>query len=409
MPHRRVIPFAILAFAALRLSGQNGVASCSAAPTEARSLLLSGAATTNFTWSAPANPNGTDTVRYDLLRSATPAGFSTGYCLATGLTAPGGSDASPATAFFYLVRARNSCGGTLGFDSGGAPITGVNCIRGNGDYCGTNPDCVSGSCCTGLCRDTQNDPLFCGGCGNVCSSNGMATVTCGGGVCNGNCATNQGDCNADKLTDGCETSVTTADHCGGCTHVCPGYGQATADATCVDPSTSLCGLTCKGENYDVDNNPVNGCERFDGTPPGHTQGTAQSLPSQDCFDTSLGSFSQVIMSDARVHTNPTVTGFNAATGAAPDWWSVFANGGFACTNDFSVTLSTGGGGTSPCYTLTVITNLVTQSCLATGSSGCNVSHGSGAYGSSTVIFFKVEKTCSSATWEAVNYSVQFHL
>lgn len=412
MPYRRVIPFAILVvFAALRLTGQDAVDSCSLPPTEAQALTLSGAASTNFSWGAPANPGGTDTIRYDLLRSATASGFSSGYCLATGLTASGASDATaPPPAFFYLVRARNGCGGTLGFDSGGAPITGVNCIRGSGDYCSGNPDCVSGGCCTGLCRDTQNDPLYCGGCGNVCSSSGMATVTCGSGLCNGICATNQGDCNADKLTDGCETSVTTADRCGSCSNVCPGFGQATANVTCVDPPTSACGFTCKGENYDVNNNPADGCERFDGTPPNHTQGTAASRGSKPCDDAgSADNFSQVMMSDARVHTNPAITGFNSVTGAAPDWWSVNATGGTFCTNDFQVNFNTGGGGAAFCYTVTIITNLMTRSCSATGSGGCSISSGSGSYSDGTIIFFKIEKTCSSATREAVNYSVNYHL
>ncbi len=48
----------------------------------------------------------------------------------------------------------------------------------------------------------QTDKNNCGGCGNVCSANNIAAVSCSQGVCNGACNAGFADCNANKLTDG---------------------------------------------------------------------------------------------------------------------------------------------------------------------------------------------------------------
>jgi hypothetical protein len=257
--------------------------------------------------------------------------------------------------------------------------------------------------------DTQSNPQCCGGGTNICSTNGMATVTCASAVCNGTCAAGRGDCNGNKLTDGCETALTTADHCGGCATVCPGFGQSTGDASCTNSSTGQCGFTCRGENYDVNNNPADGCERSDTSPPGHTQALASASGSKDNSDT-LATFGQVILSDGRVHANPAIDGFNNNSGAAPDWWSVNATGGTFGINDYVVTFTTSGGSSAaPCYTITIITNSKTQSCATSGSGSCSINSGSGAYADGTTVFFKVEKTCTSATREAVTYSAQYHL
>jgi hypothetical protein len=256
--------------------------------------------------------------------------------------------------------------------------------------------------------DTQSNPQCCGGGTNICSTNGMATVTCGSGVCNGTCAAVRGDCNANKLTDGCESALNTADHCGGCGTVCPGIGQSTGDASCANPATAQCDFTCRGENYDLNNNAADGCEKADTPSSGHTQALASSIGDKDNSDT-FATFGQVILSDGRVHTNPAIDGFNSNTGAAPDWWSVNATGGTFGINDYAVTFTTSGGNpTTPCYSLTIITNIKTQSCATSGSGTCSINSGSGSYNAGTVLF-KVEKTCNSATREAVTYSVKYHL
>jgi uncharacterized repeat protein (TIGR01451 family) len=78
-------------------------------------------------WSAPAAPGGT-IVRYDLLRSASKSDFSSATCVASGVTATSGNDATvPSSVLYYLVRSRNACGGNLGASSGGVPRTGAAC------------------------------------------------------------------------------------------------------------------------------------------------------------------------------------------------------------------------------------------------------------------------------------------
>jgi hypothetical protein len=101
-----------------------------AIPSEARNLRLSkGPTTATFTWSAPTTP-GCQVPQYDLIRSVSPNGFPAGTCVASGLTGLSTTDAAapgPGSVFFYLVRAKDPCGGNLGTDSTGHPRTGIAC------------------------------------------------------------------------------------------------------------------------------------------------------------------------------------------------------------------------------------------------------------------------------------------
>ena len=88
-------------------------------PGEATGLRFAPGSSTALEWTQPADPGGT-MVRYDLLRSARPDDWSGGLCLAVGATATLAADsAQPTGLFFYLVRARNACGGNLGARSDG--------------------------------------------------------------------------------------------------------------------------------------------------------------------------------------------------------------------------------------------------------------------------------------------------
>lgn len=105
--------------------------------------------------------------------------------------------------------------------------------------CSTNhatPSCSSGTCGVSSCSasygncgagndgcetDLTTSPDNCAACGKACSSNHIASRTCSGGVCNGTCAANYGDCDSNKQTNGCETLLTgDVNHCGDCTTVC---------------------------------------------------------------------------------------------------------------------------------------------------------------------------------------------
>jgi hypothetical protein len=85
-----------------------------------------------ITWSAPADPGGSDvTLLYDALRSPDPDGFSTGTCIASDqpeLTAEDPESPAAGELFCYLARAQNACGeGSLGEDGAGDPRSGRAC------------------------------------------------------------------------------------------------------------------------------------------------------------------------------------------------------------------------------------------------------------------------------------------
>ena len=78
-------------------------------------------------WTAPSSPGGT-TVLYDLVRGTAASDFQDAICLASGTLDTSAGDASlPGAVFYYLVRAANRCGGTLGTRSDGTPRTGRSC------------------------------------------------------------------------------------------------------------------------------------------------------------------------------------------------------------------------------------------------------------------------------------------
>ena len=96
------------------------------------------------------------------------------------------------------------------------------------------------------------DPANCGGCGLVCSPNHVPAPTCGGGACDGACAAGWGDCNANRLVDGCETPLDTLMNCGGCGVNCDDGNACTTDlcrvtgggAACVHVDATACVGAC---------------------------------------------------------------------------------------------------------------------------------------------------------------------
>jgi hypothetical protein len=247
-----------------------------------------------------------------------------------------------------------------------------------GHACAAVEDCCGGSC-TAL-----NTTTDCGACGKSCLA--------GSGCCGGGC-----------------TALNTVSNCGACGNSCPGQGLTNNDVSC-DAMTRTCAMTCRGDNYDVDTSPSNGCEVLDSVPPGHSQPTAASRGSKDCYDTSSrDTFSAGVPSDKRVHINPPVDSFSGSVGAAPDWWIVHADGGTFCIDDYDVTLTTSGGSSSSCYLLTFYTNKTTDSVTVNGASSGSISGGSGSYSDGSDIYFKIEKSCSSPGPESVSYTVDYHL
>jgi hypothetical protein len=374
------------------------------APTEATNLALSGKSPTSFQWSTPASPGGT-AILYDLIRSTSPSNFDAATCLVSNgaTTAPAFTDAAvPSPAFFYLVRSKTACGGTLGTKSPAIPRTGAVCAVADGGSCAIDAECASASCCSGICRNLQTDTGNCGSCGQVCIA-GNGTTSCLAGTCTPICNTGWDDCLGPN--QGCQTNVSNdVANCGGCGSLCPGTGQTTGDAFCV---SSSCGFTCRSENYDVDNNPADGCEVPDSPTGNHIIAFATSQGSRNCIDSNTFSFGGKLVNDTRTH-DPLVNGFDVSSGSAPDYLSLSATGGL-CINDLSVQFQTSGGSASVCYKLTVNTNSGAFLCTTSGSGSCMISQGSGAYANGTTIFFKVERTCPSTPQQNVNYIISGHL
>lgn len=103
--------------------------------------------------------------------------------------------------------------------------------------------------------DTAVDPQNCGAANVVCSTNHV-TAACSGGVCNGTCASGWGDCNSNKQTDGCEASLTTTSNCGGCGVTC-----STNHIQPMCSSNGVCSGACASGWGDCNSNKqTDGCE-----------------------------------------------------------------------------------------------------------------------------------------------------
>ena len=251
-----------------------------------------------------------------------------------------------------------------------------------GKACGQLEDCC-GMACTPL-----NTPQNCGACGKVCNNG----EDCCGGVC---------------------TAVNTPESCGGCGKSCPGLGQQGADVACANLA---CTFACRGENYDVNNNSADGCERNNANPPGHTEGGAssQGVVTSCDFGNYTNTFTGQLLSDTRVHQNPSITGFDANIGSAPDWWTAVGKGQFGCQNDYRVEFTTSGGGNGNCYRCTILLGkgggFNMNSVTVSGAGSATMSAGSGSYDDGATIYFKIEKICSAQqVQEAVSYTVKYHL
>lgn len=104
---------------------------------------------------------------------------------------------------------------------------------------------------------TSADPQRCGGCTSVCSSNHVPTPSCNASLCDGTCAAGYADCNANKLTDGCEIGTQSdAQNCGGCGAICSNSHIMTPVCT-VGACTGACDSGYADCNSDK---RVDGCE-----------------------------------------------------------------------------------------------------------------------------------------------------
>ena len=98
------------------------------APGSAVELTLDrGSNATELTWNGPPSPGGVS-VGYDLLRSSAAGDFAAATCLESNTSATSALDGeTPEAVAYYLVRAVNDCGGSLGSASNGTLRDGADC------------------------------------------------------------------------------------------------------------------------------------------------------------------------------------------------------------------------------------------------------------------------------------------
>ena len=197
-------------------------------------------------------------------------------------------------------------------------------------------------------------------------------------------------------------------NCGGCGTLCKGLLKtATLNVAC---ESAECSYSCKGNNFDTNGNPADGCEVAD-LSVNHAKAQSAYKGSFDCHDPDAGSswplhISAKMVSDARVHQNPAMPDRNGVTGASSHWFRVYGDGGYLppCSNDLEAKLQVKNSSYPSCYRLNVHTESDGSPTCATGSNGaCTVkTH----YAENSDIYLVVEKICPASKHESVSYTIE---
>lgn len=283
------------------------------------------------------------------------------------------------------------------------------CASCKADQVCCNGACVDGECCDAsgcaVAGETCKQHLCVCPSGVICSASGCCSHATDQCDANDTCCVDDGTaCDGarcgDHVLNNCGQPVT----CG--VDTCAGFQTSNSNVTCNQNGT--CSFSCQGEHYDLDGDPSTGCEVADDVTGNHIKSAAVSLGDQDCFDTSTGAFSGTIYSDGRVHETPAIDGFDATTGAAPDWFVVHATGGLFCQDNLNVTIKVTSG-TPECYKLSVLTDKNTFTTQVGSNGTATITQGQSSYSDGANIYFQVEKTCGTEVQEAADYSVQFNL
>jgi hypothetical protein len=232
----------------------------------------------------------------------------------------------------------------------------------------------------------------------------------------------------------CASATSAPTDCGMCGMVCPGYMQHADNVTCN--TSQMCTFSCQGENYDVNGNEADGCEVAAAEQGDHTQSAAANKGHASACDDGNNmefSFTGHMPSDKRVHEDPAIAGFDATTGAAPNWYYLVPDSGL-CSDDLVAQLCVQGSSAPSCYELTAISGVssIMYSCQVDASGCCPADPnpqgscpGNGDPGqptfmgicknqgnqwtsSTSAVYFEVQKTCSTATIEDPSYTVYGH-
>jgi hypothetical protein len=123
--------------------------------------------------------------------------------------------------------------------------TGINC---NGQTCGYTGcqagwgDCNTGGGAAFGCEQTLDTVIHCGGCNVPCGGPHTANPTCPNGSCQFGCHPGWDDCNGSA---GCETQLGTIQNCASCGNACTG-NKICQGGSCQCPSGKPmnCGATC---------------------------------------------------------------------------------------------------------------------------------------------------------------------
>jgi hypothetical protein len=125
-------------------------------------------------------------------------------------------------------------------------------------------DCYNGKLTDGCETQLTTDPDNCGGCGSAyaCSHNHVPTPHCSSGTCDGACESGYDDCVNGRLADGCETSVTNnPTNCGSCGYVCADHaGPHVTGSSCSGTSCVVTGCDVTNRWYDMNGLWGDGCE-----------------------------------------------------------------------------------------------------------------------------------------------------
>ncbi len=185
---------------------------------------------------------------------------SAGVCSGTCATGYADCNSNKATdgceADLTTVATCGYCGNVCGNANATASCVGGICQL----TCNTNWANCNGTNSDGCEVNTSTDPNNCNACLQVCSSANISTRTCTSGTCSGACNAGYGDCNYNKLSDGCEMNINTSvTNCGSCGYSCPAQNRpAVTGSTC---SSGACAVsTCTTGFYDMNGLFSDGCE-----------------------------------------------------------------------------------------------------------------------------------------------------